>query len=274
MRRSGILAGCFCLLGVGMPALAGSHMWRFSEVFSNGSGTVQFIELTCAVSGENFVSNHSVTTENGIFTFPSTLGGSTANKKLLLATAGFAALPGAPTPDYIIPANFLPINGGTLRYHPPGNYDTWVYGAGVIPVDGVSSVQFTSWQGGNEIDTYTNNQVNNPANFLGGSGSINAACLDEDGDGFGNPGDANCSGGPQTDCDDTDPDVRPNAVEDEGAGNCADGADNDCDGSTDCDEVGCANAIGPCIPTVSEWGVIILSMTILCAGSLLLRGRM
>lgn len=255
------------------PAIAGSHMWRFSEVFSNSSGNIQFIELKCDVNGENFVSNHSVTTENGVFTFPSTLAGQTGGKWLLLATSDFAALPGAPTPDYIIPANFLPVNGGTLRYHPPGNYDNWVYGSGVIPLNGTNSVQFQTFLGGDNIDTFTTNELNTPKNYNGDTGSVDAGCLDADGDGFGNPGDPNCPGGPQTDCDDSNPDVHPNALEDESEGNCADGVDNDCDGLVDCAEPGCANAIPACVPTMSEWGVAILTLTMLCAGSILLRGR-
>ena len=39
-----------------------------------------------------------------------------------------------------------------------------------------------------------------------------------------------------TDCDDTDPDVNPGAVESFSTGNCSDGVDNDCDGSVDLDE--------------------------------------
>ena len=272
MHKRNLLVMAVGLLGAGVPAFAGSHMWRFSEIFSNGAGNIQFIELYCTINGENFVSNHSVTSPNGTFTFPENLTGLTGDKRLLLATADFAALPGAPTPDYIIPENFIPLTGGLLRYHPPGNYDNWSYTAGQIPTNGTHSVQFQTFNGGNTADTWTS-AVNNPANYQGGSGSINAACLDGDGDGFGNPGDANCSGGPQTDCDDSNPNIRPNAIENEGAGNCGDGSDNDCDSLVDCAEAGCANAIGACIPTVSEWGVVVLSLTMLCAGSVMLRGR-
>jgi hypothetical protein len=40
-----------------------------------------------------------------------------------VATTAFAALPGAPTPDYVLPDGFLPIGGGTLGYD--GAQDTW-----------------------------------------------------------------------------------------------------------------------------------------------------
>ena len=59
---------------------------------------------------------------------------STANTWVLIATAAFAALPGAPTPDYIMPAGFFPTGGGTLNY--ASGADIWTYGA--VPVNGTS----------------------------------------------------------------------------------------------------------------------------------------
>lgn len=274
MRTSRPLVLGMVLAGMGTPVFAGSHMWRFNEIFSDASGNFQFIEFYCDnVATEIFMNGLTVTTSNGTFTFPENLVGPTTDRYLLLATSAFAALPGAPTPDYIIPANFLPLNGDTLRYRPEANYDTWVYGPGVIPTDGINSVHFTSFLGGSGIDSYVTNLPNDPANYQGGSGSVDAGCIDNDGDGFGNPGSPGCPNGSATDCDDSNPNARPNAVEDEAAGNCGDGADNDCDTVVDCDEAGCANAVGPCVPTVSEWGVAILMLTVLCAGSVMLRGR-
>src|SRR4030067_2732981 len=54
-----------------------------------------------------------------------------------------------------------------------------------------------------------------------------AACIDNDADGYGNPGDASCPRGSATDCDDTDPKVYP------GATKICDGKDNNCDGKLD-----------------------------------------
>jgi hypothetical protein len=59
------------------------------------------------------------------------------------------------------------------------------------------------------------------------------ACVDGDGDGYGVEASAYCTY-PEEDCDDTDPDVNPGAVEgpyDDPT--CEDGLDNDCDGLTD-----------------------------------------
>lgn len=65
---------------------------------------------------------------------------------------------------------------------------------------------------------------------LGGQEGCPPTCTDLDGDGFAIEG-GEC--GP-IDCDDTDPDVNPGAIEGpEGDRSCFDGLDNDCDGLTD-----------------------------------------
>jgi hypothetical protein len=51
-------------------------------------------------------------------------------------------------------------------------------------------------------------------------------CIDNDGDGYGNPGNSSCSSGSQTDCDDSDYDIHPVATE-----ICDDGIDQDCSGA-------------------------------------------
>ena len=56
------------------------------------------------------------------------------------------------------------------------------------------------------------------------------ACEDSDGDGYGDPGDPTCPGGPDPDCDDNDSSVHPGASED------CNGVDDDCDGSIPADE--------------------------------------
>lgn len=68
------------------------------------------------------------------------------------------------------------------------------------------------------------------------------SCIDNDGDGYGNPADASCTY-PELDCDDSDPDLNPGAIEGPfGDDTCSDGLDNDCDGfidanDSDCDDV-------------------------------------
>ena len=89
----------------GESVQAASHLWRFNEIFSNASGTVQFIEMKecCGADTETLLDDKWVEciVAGNRFTFDRNLIPPTTNKHLLLATAGFAALPGAPTPDFI-----------------------------------------------------------------------------------------------------------------------------------------------------------------------------
>jgi hypothetical protein len=64
------------------------------------------------------------------------------------------------------------------------------------------------------------------------------ACNDQDGDGYGDPGDPSCPNGAQRDCDDGDRDVNP-GVPFEAGPTCTDGKDNDCDGLTDGQDPDC-----------------------------------
>jgi len=69
-------------------------------------------------------------------------------------------------------------------------------------------------------------------------------CTDGDGDGYGDPGDASCTNGAQTDCDDTNALVNPGAGEGpEGDPTCSDGLDNNCDGNIDAADPFCQPAI-------------------------------
>ncbi|MCK5211390.1 putative metal-binding motif-containing protein, partial [Candidatus Parcubacteria bacterium] len=59
-------------------------------------------------------------------------------------------------------------------------------------------------------------------------------CLDFDDDGYGSPGSALCTDGPETDCNDTDPDVQFGGPED-----CTNFLDDDCDSFVDCFDSDC-----------------------------------
>lgn len=173
------MSGVVCLALFGLlagPALAGSHLWRINEVFSNGDGSVQFIELKecCGANNENALINKwilSATTGSQFF-FPANLGGGTANKHLLLATQSFADLPGAPTPNYIIDPDFLDLNADTLTYW---NYPaaTFPYSAGALPTDGSNSLVCLA--NNSSGCTMFETQVNSPTNFAGETGSIDAS---------------------------------------------------------------------------------------------------
>ncbi|MFN0060486.1 MAG: hypothetical protein ACKVX7_18670 [Planctomycetota bacterium] len=157
------------LLFVGVARVdAGSHAWQVNELFSNADGTVQFIELKecCGFASEIGLAGKWVmsnSTGNQFF-FPINLTpGTTANQHLLLATAAFAALPGAPTPDYIIESNFFSNESDTITYwmYPAA---TMSFASGALPLDGIHSLLRT----GAVI-------VNSPTNFADVTGSVDAS---------------------------------------------------------------------------------------------------
>ena len=141
---------------------AASHQWRFNELFTNSDGTIQFIEMKecCGFSAEHEISGKwiLVVGADNQYTFRSNLTGDTANRHLLLATQGFADILGAPTPDFIIPDNFIPTDGDSLEY--------WMYSNATIeypqlPTDGITSLNVGGTTG-----------QNSPTNYAGESGSI------------------------------------------------------------------------------------------------------
>jgi hypothetical protein len=162
---------CFCLailLGATAPAVSGVHLWRVTEVFSNADGTVQFVEIAtcCGSTGENFLAGSRLTSNSGFIEFDENVAGSTLNKRVLIATAAFAALPGAPTPDFEIPANFFSITGDTVAF---SVYDTLTFSAGQLPTDGTTSLNKDP--DGSPIVT----GLNSPTNYAGVTGSVNAS---------------------------------------------------------------------------------------------------
>jgi hypothetical protein len=88
----------------------------------------------------------------------------TNNKFYLIATQSFAGLPGAPTPDAIIPAGAIPfvnVSGDTITYDP---WDSLTFGMGQLPTDGINSLNGDLTTG-----------VNSPTNYAGDSGSVDAS---------------------------------------------------------------------------------------------------
>lgn len=155
---------------------AASHLWRITEVFSNSEGTVQFVELheILGAQSELFITHcwfESIANGN-IFRFPRDLTEPTGNKYLLLATQGFADLPGAPSPDFIIPDGFFAPDGDTLWYGPAQNYDNFVFEPGDLPMDGVNSIQITRYAPTTRTRDEFEIGVNSPTNFSGETGSV------------------------------------------------------------------------------------------------------
>jgi len=146
-----------------LQARASFHLWKIDEIYSNATGSVQFIELSVTSSGEQFLTGHTISVTEGsnpahTLMFPSDLPGDTANRHFLIATQGFARL-GIVTPDYVVPDGFLYVPEGTIDY---AGVD--VVGYHGLPTDGVHSID----RSGNAI-------VNSPTNFAGQTGTIGPA---------------------------------------------------------------------------------------------------
>ena len=176
---------CFAINA--QPAMASFHFWDITEIYSNADGTLQFIEWFTLSNSQDLLAGHVVTTNANVYTFPNNLSNYfTAGDHFLMGTAGFAALPGAPPPDFIIPDGFIDTTGDTLRLRTsPGGtiYETFSFGAGELPTDGILSLICSGHFGSACAVTAT--AVNSPTNFDGESGSVSPDCscpTDVDGD--------------------------------------------------------------------------------------------
>lgn len=114
---------------------------RINELYSDASGTMQFIELTVGPVGQDDSWNGVMLTSTrdgitNVFTFHSTLPGWLyPETTMLLATQAFADHSGV-RPDHIIPDRFLFSLGGTLQL---GNLDAFDYPT-LLSADSRSSV--------------------------------------------------------------------------------------------------------------------------------------
>ena len=159
-RRIARVLGFAVLALFSLQATASFHLWKIDEIFSDATGSVQFIELSVSSSGEQFLAGHTISVTEGnnpahTLAFPSNLPGDTANRHFLVATQGFAKL-GIVTPDYVVPDGFLYVPEGTINY---ADVDVVTYEA--LPTDGVHS-----------IDRSGNLLVNSPTNFAGQTASL------------------------------------------------------------------------------------------------------
>jgi len=147
---------------VASSATAGIHTWDVREVYSNASGTVQYVELFDAGSGglEVGVSGGTISSNTQTFTWASpAVAPPTNGKSYLIASQSFASQPGAPVPDAIIPASKMPFfnpAGDTVSFGP---YDSWTFGA--VPTNGTQS-----------LDDVTGVGARTPKNYAGIQGGI------------------------------------------------------------------------------------------------------
>jgi len=145
------------------PASASFHLFSMSELYSNGDGSVQFLEITALTSAQEFVGGHTLRVQQGgtthSFTFPSNLPGDTSGKVMLIATQGFADL-NIVTPDYVVPNGFFFSGNGTITY--AEGSDVWNYAA--LPSDGTKAL---------ERDGST--ATNSARNFAGATASVSGS---------------------------------------------------------------------------------------------------
>lgn len=263
-RSANVSVFLVAALALTRTAFGGGHTWRVNEIFSNADGTIQFIEVKefLGGAGETATAGHNITSNTRSFTIPNNVVPPTSFRHLLLATPAFVGLPGAPTPDYVIPAGSVPffsIGGDTIRYVP---YCAFTFGAGVLPTNGINSIHLTTHEG-HAFST----GVNSPTNYAGATGSINVGCLDGDGDGYGNPGSPACPNGSAVDCNDADQDINPGADE-----LCDDGVDNNCDELTDCTDPECDKFSSDC-PALSGPALGIMAASVSAVGGAILRRK-
>jgi uncharacterized repeat protein (TIGR01451 family) len=156
-------------LVVSAHASATFHLWQITEIFSNASGTIQYIELEALAGGQQFVNGHSLYAERtgnggGSVGLTYNLPGDTAGKKMLIASDAFAAL-GVVTPDYVFSSSFhsvgfLGVAGGSIDF---AHVDVWSHGA--LPTSNLA--------------LYRNGTTGTPTptNFAGQTGNMTGACL-------------------------------------------------------------------------------------------------
>jgi hypothetical protein len=138
-----ILLGCALSL-LSSAAAASFHTFEIIEIYSNADGTIQFVLLReyAGSNGEQFLAGHTLAVSRAgatkTFTFPNDLPSSnTAGRYVLIATQGYvdaaASYPqfASVFPDYVVPNQFIPTDGGILNY---AGVDEVSFGP--LPVDG------------------------------------------------------------------------------------------------------------------------------------------
>lgn len=246
-------------------AWGGVHTWRINEIYSNADGSIQFIEIkeSCGGAGEVNLGGHQLKSNGNSINLSSIAPGTSANKHILAGTANLTTY-GGPTPDYIIPANFFSLTGDLIQIT---GVSSCSVASGSVPTNGTDSLNRPV---GCSMGCPTSVAGNSPTNFAGGTGSVvPPACTDGDSDGYGSPGDASCPNGAATDCNDGVSAINPGATE-----VCNDTIDNDCDSDTDCDDSACAaSPFCTPVPSVSQWGLVVIALLMLAAGSVVSRRR-
>ena len=172
MRVLRLLGPGLASFAIAMQASAGSHLWRFSEFYSSPDKTVQFIEMQ-EIEGSNFetaIQGHWYATNSFNQSHTQLLGTplpfGTAFKKFLVGSESYAALPGVPEPDYILPDGVIEPSGDTIVWW---FYQTLTIPTNTMPSDGLNALHVIH-PANPGLGFATG--LNSPTNFAGQTGTV------------------------------------------------------------------------------------------------------
>jgi serralysin len=180
---------CISLAGPKPCAKAGFHLWQVKEVFTNASGSVQFVEMFDSFGGEIFTSGFTLSANSDgnikTFTFPGNLPTNTPGS-LLIATTGFGSLSGGVTPDFTfsqggVSGTFFNPNATNLTFTFSGNSDSMAFTGASLPKNGINSLTDAGAVGFPPGTPNISSGVNSPTNLLGSLGGINVSTGDYNG---------------------------------------------------------------------------------------------
>ncbi|MGQ0595600.1 MAG: choice-of-anchor D domain-containing protein [Gammaproteobacteria bacterium] len=139
MRTNSMILALVCslLFGLSSRVSATNHLVQIDEIMAgaNGDSQIQFVEMGVSDGGQKeWGPNRDLSEEvgramlvffdingkrTGRFVFPT--NAPAGGNQVLIATSAFAALPGAPTPDFIMPANLMAQSGKLCFRGNPAN---------------------------------------------------------------------------------------------------------------------------------------------------------
>jgi hypothetical protein len=155
-----------------LPAYASSHSWRFNEFYSSPDKQVQFIEMQeiSGLNNETQIQDGWYASDTFNLSHTQLLGSSlafgTADKKFLVGTESYAALPDVPTPDFIVPDGVIEPSGDTIIWW---FYQTLTIPTETMPSDGTDALHLV-----NAADPELGFTVgpNSPTNYAGETGTV------------------------------------------------------------------------------------------------------
>jgi hypothetical protein len=180
------------LAGANPRVHAAFHLWNVKEVFSNSTGSVQFVEMFDSSGGETFTSGTKLrSNSDGVikeFTFPGNLVNNTPGH-MLIATSGFGSLTGGVAPTFTFNQSSTPLtlpffnqNATNITFTFTGSGDSMALTGASLPKDGIRSLTDANATGLFPNLTSNNSSgVNSPTNLLGASGGINLSSGDYNG---------------------------------------------------------------------------------------------